>query len=489
MKNDPKRISGVLLHLTSLPGEYSCGSMGKESRAFIDFLHESGFSAWQMLPLCTPDDHGSPYSSAAAFSLNPYLIDLEELWRRGELTGSELQAAKQSTPYAVEFDRLGNERLPLLRKAAERVGREEREKILSSVSSDRYLYDACRYFALRERIPSLTAAQYRTLTPDADELFFRCYLTATFLRQWEALHAYARGKGIALIGDLPIYVANGSADVYAFPALFQLDGDGNPARVAGVPPDYFSPEGQLWGNPLYDWDEMKKDGYAWWRARLEHAFALFDGIRIDHFRGFASYWSVPADAKSAKEGEWAAGPRSAILPVLREAAGGKLLIAEDLGALTEDVTDLLFESGLPGMRVIQFGFDGEGAACPHLPHNYPENCVAYSGTHDNNTLLGYVYHLNDGARRELCEYVGWRGDPCGCMEDIRRTLLMSAANTVIFPIQDLLLYGEDTRMNVPGRAVGNWSYRVTADQLRSLDREQFYRMNLRYGRIQTLEKV
>lgn len=478
------RSSGVLLHITSLPGKYSCGSLGAEARAFIDKLVEGGFSAWQMLPVCIPDGHGSPYSSPASFSLDPRLLDLEALWKEGLLTGIELEEAKQRTPYSVELARLQTERLPLLRKAAERAFADSAraEAVRERIESDPYLAGSCRYLALLEKFPALTAAQFRCEEPEPEALFFWEFLHYEFLRQWEALHAYAKEKGVALIGDLPMYVADGSADVFAFPAQFQLK-DGRPERVAGVPPDYFSPEGQLWGNPLYDWEQMERDGFSWWKARLSHAYDLFDGLRIDHFRGFASYWSVPADAESAREGEWIPGPREKLIPVFREASDGKLLIAEDLGTLTPDVTELLLKSGLPGMRVFQFGFDGEGAGCPHLPHNYPENCVAYSGTHDNNTLLGYVFHLNDAARRELCEYVGWRGDSCECLDDIERTLLMSRADTVIFPVQDLLRYGEDTRMNVPGRAEGNWIYRVTAEQLASIDWKRFYKRNERYGRL------
>lgn len=485
------RISGVLLHISSLPGEYSCGSMGKEARAFIDRLAEGGFSAWQMLPLCIPDGHGSPYSSCSSFSLNPFFLDLEALAEEGLLTGEELAAAKQHTPYSMEWERLCRERMPLLRKAAMRAMADKpaREAVEALCAGDLYVRENCRYLALREKNPSLTAEQLRTLEPEPEDFFFQAFLHHTFLRQWESLHAYAKAKGIALIGDLPIYVAAGSADVLAFPEQFQVDAAGRPERVAGVPPDYFSPEGQLWGNPLYDWERMEKDGFSWWRARLEHGYALFDGLRIDHFRGIASYWSVPVTAKSAAEGEWVPGPREKLLPVLREAAKGKLLIAEDLGTLTPDVTELLEKSGLPGMRVLQFGFTGEGAGCPHLPHNYIPNCVAYSGTHDNNTLLGYVFHLNEGARRELCEYVGWRGDPCACLDDIERTLLMSAAGTVIFPVQDLLRYGEDTRMNIPGRAEGNWMYRVTGEQLDSIDWKRLWSRNLRYGRIRTAEEI
>ena len=476
-----KRASGILMHISSLPGEYSIGSFGKEAKDFVDFLADGGFSYWQTLPFCMPDDCNSPYKSYSSFGGNPFFIDLPTLYQKGLITKSELDSAKQVSPYLCEYDRLNAERFALLKKAAARVF--DRNPVLTFINEHPYLAKAAEFLALREKNNGLEWQKWQNNDVDADTLFAWQFIQYEFYIEWMSIKEYANKKGIKLIGDIPIYVALDSADVWANPKLFLLDKENYPKSVAGVPPDYFSEDGQMWGNPLYNWKEMKKDGYAWWCNRVDYMLTLFDGVRIDHFRGLQAFWSVPADAKTAKEGKWVKGPSKSLINKLREVAGEKLIIAEDLGDITEDVIELLKYSGFPGMRVFQFGFLGEENS-PHQPHNYPQNCIAYTGTHDNNTLLGYVWELDKPTRNTVLEYCGgyeenWN---IGC-EKIIRTMLQSHANTVIFPIQDIFVYGRDTRMNTPGTSKDNWAYRVTSSQLKAVDLNKFKTLNKLYSRI------
>lgn len=475
-----RRASGVLMHISSLHGEYSIGSFGKPAFEFVDFLATSGFSYWQVLPFCIPDECNSPYKSVSAFAGNPYFIDLPTLHKEGLITREELAAAEQKTPYAVESARLAVEREPLLRLAASRC--KSRAEIEEFIANRPQLAAACRFLALQRVNGGKPWQEWGEQAPLAEDLFYFAFTQYHFYRQWMALKVYANQKGIRLIGDLPIYVSADSADVYFNRSEFQLDKKGYPSSVAGVPPDYFSKEGQLWGNPLYRWEVMKRNGFAWWRERMAHTLELFDGVRIDHFRGIESYWSVPARAKTACEGRFRKGPGMAFVRAMREVAGDRLIIAEDLGDITPAVKALLEKSGLPGMRVFQFAFLGDPAS-PHLPHTYKHNSVAYTGTHDNNTLLGHVWETDGYSRSRMLEYCGYIGEDWdkGC-EAIIRTMMASHAGLLILPIQDLLGFGADTRMNTPGRAEGNWSYRVTRDQLMSINKEKFAHCNQLFGR-------
>ena len=335
--------------------------------------------------------------------------------------------------------------------------------------------------------------EWDTDVPDVNEERLWRFSQYIFYIQWKKIKKYANDHGVKIIGDVPIYVSADSADVWAAPGQFCLDKDGHPSAVAGVPPDYFCADGQLWGNPLYDWDAMRRDGYAWWRQRAGFMTELFDGMRIDHFRGFESYFSIPAGEKTAKNGKWMRGPGMELVRAIREACGigndsaqnardDFLIIAEDLGDITDDVRRLVDESGFPGMRVLQFGFLGD-ASSPHLPHNYPAHCVAYTGTHDNNTLLGYVWEQSDEVRRRLMDYCGYSGgDWNACYDAVIRAMYASHADLLILPVQDLLLYGSDTRLNTPGRSTGNWSYRVTKEQICGLDAGKLRYRNELYGR-------
>ncbi len=478
-----KRASGVLMHVSSLYGDYSIGSFGKEAKEFVDFLADGGFSFWQVLPFCMADESNSPYKSYSAFGGNPYFIDLPTLHGRGLLTDSELEGARQHFPYLCEFKRLSEERISLLRVAAGRVNSSEREKIEIFANEHPELDEAAHFLALKEANGNAPWYEWQIFEPDSEELFFRKFTEYEFYTQWLAIKSYANSKGIKIIGDIPIYVAHDSADVYSHKEQFLLDRDNMPSCVAGVPPDYFSEDGQLWGNPLYDWKAMKKDGYAWWESRLRHMLTLFDGVRIDHFRGLESFFSIPASATSAKAGKWVKGPGRAFINKIREIADGKLIIAEDLGDITPAVDALVKYSTFPGMRVFQFGFLGEKDS-PHLPHNYIRNCVAYTGTHDNNTLLGYVWEAEPSARERMLDYCSCdKSDWSRSCETVIKTVMASHADTVIFPIQDLFVFGADTRMNTPGTAKNNWQYRITREQLSDADSDKFRYYNGLYGRL------
>ena len=476
-----KRAAGVLMHISSLPGDYSVGSFGKAAFDFIDFLRSAGFTYWQVLPFGIPDDYLSPYKSVSAFAGNPYFIDLELLHKEGLLTEQELCDARQKNTYLVEAKRLQNERASLLRRAAGRA--QNRVEILEFIEENPHLRDACRFLALKCANHQLSWQDWEVGEPCEEDFFYYAFTQFHFHRQWQAVKSYANEKGIKLIGDMPIYVDTDSADVYFNRAEFKLDKKGRPTHVAGVPPDYFSADGQMWGNPLYDWAAMKKNGFAWWRARMAHMLTLFDGVRIDHFRGIESFWSIPADAESAKEGKFCRGPGMAFVKAMQEVAGDHLIIAEDLGDIPPAVVQLLRKSGFPGMRVLQFAFLGDPDS-PHLPHTYCHNAVAYTGTHDNNTLLGFLFEQAPCQRKQTLDYCGCHTDRLeDAVDDVIRTMLQSHAGLVMLPMQDLLGFGADTRINTPGRATGNWCYRTTAEQIASIDPEKWLTLNRLYSRI------
>ncbi|MBQ7362950.1 MAG: 4-alpha-glucanotransferase [Clostridia bacterium] len=476
-----KRASGVLMHVSSLPGDYSVGSFGGGAYKFIDFLADAGFSYWQVLPFCMPDECGSPYKSKGSFSVNPWFIDLPILKKQGLITDSELDSARQHSPYLSEYARLP-ERMSLLRRAAERVT--DRERVEEFIATNGELSYTARYLAIAEEQGDIPHRLWRDVQPSADTLFFHKFLIYEFCKQWQGVKSYANSRGISVIGDMPIYAAYESADVWARPEAFLLDGELLPRSVAGVPPDYFAKEGQLWGNPLYNWRGMRERGFDFFRARMENALSLFDGVRIDHFRALDAYYSIPSAALTAKEGKWIKGPGRALVRALRDLTKNKLVIAEDLGDITDSVRDLVRYSGYPGMRVLQFGFMGEENSI-HLPHNYTETSFAYTGTHDNNTLLGFIWESDSVTRARIFDYFGIRhNDWSLACEDIIRCLLASSARAVILPVQDLLGFGADTRMNTPGVPDGNWRFRITEDNLRTLSENsgKYRYLNNLYGR-------
>lgn len=475
-----ERQSGVLMHISSLPNGFSTGGFGQECKDFVDLLVKGGFTLWQVLPFCLPDDFHSPYSSFSAFSGNPYFISLTELRRMDLLTNAELAGAAEHVPYTCEFDRLAKERFSLLRRAALRV--RDRAPVENYLKEHPETEAFCRFMALREANGKKPWNEWTTKDYDPELYFAWGFTQYEFDREWREIKAYANEHGIRIVGDIPIYVAYDSADVMGHPELFELDESGRPTSLAGCPPDYFSADGQFWGNPLYNWTRMKEDGFAWWEARLRHMFDWFDCVRLDHFRGFSSYWSIPAGAETAAEGKWRKGPGRAFVDMLRRVADGRAVIAEDLGEATPDVPKLLAYSGLPGMRVFQFGFSGDPLS-RDMPCFYVPNCVAYSGTHDNNTLLGYIWELDGSERERMMAYLGCEGRPWDeAVRFAQRELYASVADTVIFPMQDLLGFGADTRMNRPGEPDGNWAFRFTAQQLQSLDTDRFARMAWLFGR-------
>ena len=486
------RASGVLMHVTSLWGSDSIGCFGREARDFIDFLADSGFTWWQVLPFTMADDCNSPYKSYSAFGGNPYLVDLRALAEEGYLTAAELESIREETPYACEFEHLAQTRLPILRLAASRATGEDRAAITAFAAENPYLEQFCVFMARRAANGDTPWYEWTSEAMDEAEHFAWQFIQYHFMKQWSALRAYANGKGIRILGDIPIYVAYDSCDVWANRDQFQLDGDGRPTSVAGCPPDYFSEDGQFWGNPLYAWDRMASDGFSWWASRMKHMLTLFDGVRIDHFRGLEAYWSIPADAETAKEGHWEPGPRVAFVEMLyrvidaceRETGECPLIIAEDLGESTPELERFVRNSGFPGMRVLQFAFDGFSGNV-HLPHNFVRNTAAYTGTHDNNTLLGYIWESDAETRRRTLDYCGYTSEdwdaPAG-YEAVIRTLLRSVADLAILPIQDVLGFGADCRMNIPGLPEGNWRYRVTAEQIDGIDREKYRALNELYGR-------
>ena len=477
-----ERKSGVLMHVSSLWGDYSCGSFGKAAKEFVDFLSAGGFSYWQVLPFGLVDECNSPYKSYSTFGGNPYFVDLESLFEERLITSEELNSARQNTPYSCEFERLSKKRANLLLTASKRVNNELRDKINSFIDNNSHLKDFCRFMALKSANEDAEWVSWSIKDFDEDIEFGWRFIQFEFFTQWAKIKDYANQKGIGIIGDIPIYVSFDSSDVYFNKNLFMMDDNNRLTDVAGVPPDYFAEDGQLWGNPLYKWDEMEKDNFKWWQDRISFALNLFDGVRIDHFRALESFWEVKGDAETAKEGKWVKGPGMKLINALKSVAGDKLIIAEDLGDITKEVIELVEESGFPGMRVFQFGFFGGDT--PHKPHNYINNSVAYSGTHDNNTLLGYLWETPMDIKNDIMKYCAcnpqeWNEKGC---QAIIRTIMSSNAGLTIFPVQDLLGYGNDTRLNVPGRAHGNWLYRITKEQLGLINTEKYKELNRLYGR-------
>ena len=491
-----KRSSGILMPISSLPSPHGIGTLGAEARKFVDFLADAGQSWWQILPVGPTSYGDSPYQSFSAYAGNPYLIDLDLLCEDGLLTPAEVNAVSWGTdPARVDYSAIYNGRFPLLHLATERGWERDADKVKAfSEENDAWLPDYALFMALKRhfgmsawtewpdedirlRRPE-AVARYREELADDIRLF--TYIQYLFFRQWEALRSYAHEKGIGIIGDLPIYVAMDSADVWADPRAFQLDERNVPAEVAGVPPDYFTADGQLWGNPLYDWDALKADGYTWWIRRIAGASRLYDILRIDHFRGLESYWAVPYGETTAKVGRWVKGPGMDLMNVLTEKFPNIQFIAEDLGYLTPEVRQLLEDSGLPGMKVLQFAFDSREAA-NYLPHTYPRHCVCYAGTHDNSTLMGWKDEAAPADIAMAREYLGLH-DEEGFNWGVLRGGQSSVADLFIAQMQDYLGLGSEARMNTPGILGGNWQWRMLPGQITDELTARIARMTSLYGR-------
>ncbi len=474
-----KRGSGVLMHVSSLWGKYGIGGFGKSAKEWIDIIADMGFTYWQVLPFCITDDYNSPYKSFSAFSINPYFIDLDLLFKDKLLTEAELALAKENSPYLCEFERLKKERLPLLKKASERFN--DWDKVSAFLKENPHTEKFCLFMALKEANENKHWTDWENEDFDISTLKAWQFTQYIAYVQWLEIKKYANDKNIKIIGDIPIYVSDDSSDVWSNKENFLLDALGKPQSVAGVPPDYFCADGQLWGNPLYNWPKMKKDGFSWWKDRMAFMCNLFDGVRIDHFRGLESYFSIPANETTAKNGKWVKGPGLAFINAIKTVTKDKLIIAEDLGDITPKVHALVEKSGFPGMAVLQFGFLGDENS-PHLPHNYKNNLVCYTGTHDNSTLLGFMWENDEQTKQKILDYFGCVGHWNSCYDSILRAMFASSAGLMILPLQDLLLYGNDTRLNKPGNACDNWAFRITKEQLCTIDKEKFLKWNKLYAR-------
>ena len=490
------RLSGILLHISSLPSPYGIGTMGRAAYDFAGFLREAGQTYWQLLPLGPTSYGDSPYQSFSTFAGNPYFIDLELLAEDGLLDREALEAADWgANPRYVDYAKIYETRFPLLHQAFQAGYPQDRKAVEAFRRENRWLDNYALYMAvkahfgmrswlewpdedIRLRRPAAVARYSRELREDVD---FYTYLQFLFFRQWNALRDYIHSQGLQIIGDLPIYVAMDSADVWAEPEYFQL-GEGNvPTEVSGVPPDYFTADGQLWGNPLYDYDRMARDGFAWWIRRLEGAGRLFDVIRIDHFRGLESYWAVPYGEKTAKVGRWRKGPGMDLVGTLTERFPHLEIIAEDLGYLTPEVHQLLADSGLPGMKVLEFAFDAREPS-NYLPHLYDRHCVCYVGTHDNETVVQW---RDQTARADLTfarKYLGL-SEAEGFHWGMIRGGMASVADTFVAQMQDCLGLGAEARMNTPGTLGGNWQWRLLPGEATPALAKKLRQYTGMYGRL------
>ncbi len=492
-----ERSAGVLLHPTSLPGPYGIGDLGPQAYRWVDFLAASRTGLWQVLPLGPTGYGDSPYQCFSAFAGNPYLVSPQLLLQEGLLHRADLADPPPFPAERVDYGMVIPWKLGLLDRAWERFTHLPEGKLQAEFSLFRerqaaWLEDFALFMALKEarggapwpawevslrrREPEALRAARAHLAPAIERQALRQFL---FFRQWRALKAHANARGVRIIGDLPIFVAHDSAEVWAHPDLFHLDGDGNPTVVAGVPPDYFSATGQLWGNPLYRWERHAAEGYAWWLARLRTALELVDIIRLDHFRGFAGYWEIPAGEETAVKGRWMPGPGADFFAAVQEALGSLPLIAEDLGEITPDVVALRRAFGLPGMKILVFAFDGQPDN-PFLPHNYSTECVVYTGTHDNDTAVGWYRRAPEKERDFARRYLARQGHDIAW--DLIRAAWSSVAVFALAPMQDLLSLDNTARMNHPGRAEGNWQWRMSPEALGEGLRARLAEQNHLYGR-------
>jgi len=476
-----ERSAGVLLHPTSLPGSQGIGVLGPQAMAFVDFLQEAGIRYWQVLPLGPTGFGDSPYSSFSAFAGNPYLIDLVPLTESGILNAADLDPLHRHDDAHVDYEAMFRIKWPLLRLAHKRFVEQKRAYLPNygllkafKQAEAKWLEPFCAYMALKERfngafwgswpescrsLESARESEFWAETAQAREA--HAFFQYLFFGQWQQVRAYANASGVEIVGDIPIFVSLDSADVWAWPHLFEMSEPGKPDVVAGVPPDYFSATGQLWGNPLYNWKTMQKDKYGWWMDRMAANFALFDIVRLDHFRGFFDYWRIPATAKDARSGTWAEGPQDALFLELKRRFPQARLIAEDLGEIHDGVRRFRDRLGLPGMTILHFAFGG-GADNLYLPHNLGRNSVVYPGTHDNDTTIGWYEaaapELQDHVRRYL------RVDGRDIAWDLVRWAYQSVSNLAVIPMQDLLALDGAARMNAPGTSQGNWKWRMTGQQ-------------------------
>ncbi|SQF70287.1 4-alpha-glucanotransferase [Streptococcus sanguinis] len=496
-----KRQSGVLMHISSLPGKYGIGSFGQSAYDFVDFLVRTKQRYWQILPLGTTSYGDSPYQSFSAFAGNTYFIDFDILIEEGLLNEADVKGAEfGDDPRKVDYAKIFDARRPIMEKAVARfLKADDLSDYESFVEQNAaWLEVFAEYMAIKEHFDNLawtewpdeairrreaaSLASYREKL--ADKLTYHRVTQYLFFKQWLRLKAYANEHHIEIVGDMPIYVAADSADVWAQPHFFKTDAVGKPTCVAGCPPDEFSETGQLWGNPIYDWEAMDKDGYAWWIERLRESFKIYDIVRIDHFRGFESYWEVPAGSETSASGKWVKGPDYKLFAAVKEALGDLNIIAEDLGFMTDEVIELRERTGFPGMKILQFAFnpDDESIDSPHLA---PNNSVMYTGTHDNNTVLGwYKDEIDDATRQYMAQYTN-RKEYETVPHAMLRTIFASVSFMAIATMQDLLELDSAARMNYPSTIGGNWTWRMTAEELNPIVEGELYSLTKTYRRMNT----
>lgn len=488
-----KRASGVLLHPTSLPGNYGIGSLGQAARSFVDFLVQARQTYWQILPLGPTGYGDSPYQCFSSNAGNPYLIDLDQMCVDGLLQASEIPAWNNIQPHTIDYGTVIDFKMAVLRSAFKSFDAEKHTDYADFLQNEQsWIHDYCLFMALKGKFDNRPWYEwedaYRLRDADileqekellASDIQFHAFLQYVFFNQWKAIKQYANNKGVKIIGDIPIYVAMDSSDTWCSPELFQFDENKTPLVVGGCPPDYFSETGQLWGNPIYDYAKMEEDGFTWWIERIRSNLALYDLIRVDHFRGFAGYWSIPYGAPNAITGQWVDGPGKKLFQAIKDALGEIPIIAEDLGLITPNVIELRDHFELPGMKILQFAFDSSEAN-DYIPHNYTPNCVVYTGTHDNDTALGWFQSAKDDDKRYMLLYLNSDGrDIC---KDLIRAAWASVAQTAIVPMQDLLRLGTEARMNLPGSTVNNWLWRMSASDLRADLADELMGLTMLYAR-------
>lgn len=488
------RSCGILMHISSLPSPYGIGTFGKEAERFADWLKQAGQKYWQVLPIGPTGYGDSPYQPFSSFAGNPLLIDLDELAENGFITRKAIEDSDYGAdPTYVDFDKVRKCKMELLREAF--AGFTDDVGYTSFVMDEQeWLDDYALFAALKDKFGGRPWTEWdediKLRKPEAikkwreelkDEIKFVKFVQYIFYRQWDRFHRYCNKNGIQIIGDIPIYVSPDSSDVWAQPELFELDEQRNPKRVAGVPPDYFSATGQLWGNPLYNWEEMHRTGYKWWLARIGKAKENYDMLRIDHFRAFDTYYAIPAGHKTAEHGTWEKGPGMELFNAIKNDLGDVNIIAEDLGEIFDSVKVLLKDTGFPGMRVLQFGFNPDNTDNDHLPHNYPVNCCAYTGTHDNAPIMQWYKEADSRtkamAKRYLKPNFFEKFNMC-CI----RTIYESPASLAIVPMQDILGLGKESRMNVPSTVGGNWSWRMLSGKLSPQMAEKLHELTVTYFR-------
>ena len=488
-----KRESGILLHLSSLPTKYGIGTLGEEAYRFVDFLKRAGQSYWQILPIGPTSYGDSPYQSCSIYAGNPYFVDVDTLIKEGILASEDLEDCWWGAPGRVDYAAMYYYRMPLLEKAYTRGKELRKEPFAAFRAANPWVEDYGLFMALKRKFGMLPWSQWpekaAARDPEALERYreelkedVSCYAFTQYLfyEQWDRFIAYARKQGIRIIGDIPIYVTMDSCDVWMNPELFQLDESRAPVDVAGCPPDGFSEDGQLWGNPLYDWPKHIATGFAWWKERIRASARFFDVIRIDHFRGLESYWSVPFGDETARNGKWVKGPGMKLVEAVREAVPGTDFIAEDLGYQTPEVAQLLADSGFPGMKVLEFAFYGENG--DYLPHNIVYNSICYTGTHDNLTLAQWLDEESEETVEKAVKYLGLNKEE-GIIRGIIRGGMSSVARLFVAQMQDWLELGAEARMNAPGElSPKNWSWRLTEMPTDELA-DEIYEMTKRYARL------